>query len=585
MIRRLKHIFKSGCIFRGIEHFLVMFPSALLVASLANNDYGEPIFSLSTILMAVGIGTFVFIVLTKGKIPFFLGPSFSYIGFTSYYVATISNAHDIPTVRSIIVWGYLLSGTLLLGISILYRFKIIKKTIDFLFPSVVMAPAISLIGLELANTAIDDAGFNGTNSNVKILAVLTLIAIIFASLIKRRFFKNASIFLGVIFGCIIAKYMGMFNYSFLDNNKWFILPTINISDLFIIPNNMMHLFLSIIPSTIVVFTEIKGRITVLEGMQKRDNICNNKLTQKSLNALSVANIFSIGIASIPITFYAENLAIMNLNSSVMTAKGSKIQDEDHMIENFYNPYSISPYIIASILSILVACLGWLQDLFISIPRAVLGAMELFIFTLIASPGIQMLVDNKIDYKKISNQIITASVLLAGVSSLVIQYKTFSLRGMSLGLTIGVLLNLLSKTLSYFGVLNENLTLIEIIETCIKQYSTKIFFVVSGTTLFSNKEVSYAASEISKKIHQKSMNEILQMSEKIELEDENSNKKIIIKQPYEQIILNITLPSDLQKKYCNDYDFILPLDEQGKVQVLINSSLSIFKLNEILEKAI
>lgn len=585
MIRRLKHFYKSGCFFHGIEHFLVMFPSALLIATLVSNNYGKPIFSLSSILLAVGIGTLTFIILTKGKIPFFLGPSFSYIGFTSYYVATISNIQDIQEVRLMIIWGYFLSGILILIISIMYRFDIIKRFINFLFPSVVMAPAISLIGLELANTAIKDAGFIGGDSTSKILAIATLVIIIFASLTKRKFFKNTSVFIGILLGCIIAMFMGRFNYSFSSSNKLLIFPSINAHDFLIIPNNIIHIFISIIPSSIVAFTEIMGRITVLEGMHMRDNIENNNLTQKSLKSQSIANIFSIITASIPITFYAENLAVMNLNSTLMTVKGSKIQDEDNIVKTCYNPYSIYPYIIASILSILVACFGWLQNLFMAIPKPVLGAMELFIFTLIVSPGVQMLVDNRTNYKKISNQIITASVLIAGVSSLVIKYKTFTLSGMSLGLTIGVIINLISKMFSYFGVLNENLILIEILEICIEHFPSEIMLFVRGNSFLSEKNMTYTVPEISNKIHHKDIYEMLQMSDSIELKDKTSNKQIIIKQAYEQIILILSFPPNLQKKYCNDYDFIIPLDEEGKVQVIVNSSLSTYKLSEILKSIV
>lgn len=229
--------------------------------------------------------------------------------------------------------------------------------------------------------------------------------------------------------------------------------------------------------------------------------------------------------------------------------------------------------------------GGLQDLFVAIPKAVLGAMELFIFTLIASPGIQMLVDNKTDYKKISNQIITASVLLAGVSSLVIRYKSFSLKGMSLGLTIGVILNLFSKVLSKFGMLNESLTLIEILDICIEHFSSKIVLSVSGNALLSEKKMLYTSSEVYNKLHQKNIYEMLQMSDSIELTDECSKKSIVIKQVYEQVILILTLPLNLQKEYCNDYDFIIPVNEEGKVQILINSSLSSYKLHEILKNII
>lgn len=585
MLRRIRHLYNSGCIFRGIEHFLVMFPSALLIATLVSSDFSEPIFSLSTILIAVGIGTLTFIILTKGQIPFFLGPSFSYIGFTSYYVANISNVQDIQNVRSTLVWGYLLSGFLLMIISILYRYKIIKRLINFLFPSAVMAPAISLIGLELANTAITDAGFTGTNFKSKLLAILTLIIIILASLTKRKFLKNTSVFIGILFGCILAAFMGMFEYELLPNSKWFISPTINVNDFLTLPTNLLHLFVSIIPSTIVVFTEIMGRITVLEGMQKRDNMSIDNLNQKSLNSLSISNIISVIFASIPLTFYAENLAVMNLNSTLLTVKGAKIQDEDSVVKNCYNPYSIYPYIIAAILSILVACSGWLQNLCLAIPKAVLGAMELFIFTLIVSPGIQMLIDNKTNYKKISNQIITASVLLAGVSNLVIKYNSFSLKGMSLGLTIGVVLNLVTKLLSYWGILNDNLALIDILETCIEHFSHNIILSVNGNAFLSEIKTSYTKSEINNAIHTKNIYEMLQMSDTIELIDEQSHRKIIIKQAYDQILLIVSFYPNIQKKLSNDYNFIIPIDEKGTAQIVINSSLSTYKLNDIIKNVI
>ncbi len=197
----------------------------------------------------------------------------------------------------------------------------------------------------------------------------------------------------------------------------------------------------------------------------------------------------------------------------------------------------------------------------------------------------MLVDNKTDYKKISNQIITASVLLAGVSSLVIRYKSFSLKGMSLGLTIGVILNLFSKVLSKFGMLNESLTLIEILDICIEHFSSKIVLSVSGNALLSEKKMLYTSSEVYNKLHQKNIYEMLQMSDSIELTDECSKKSIVIKQVYEQVILILTLPLNLQKEYCNDYDFIIPVNEEGKVQILINSSLSSYKLHEILKNII
>ncbi len=581
MIRRIKHIIKSGCFFRGIEHFLVMFPSALIIASITNTRYGEPVFSLSSILMSVGISTIAFLIFTKGKIPFFLGPSFSYIGFTSYYVATISDRQDIQYVRATILWGYLLSIVILICLSFLYHFKITGKIVDFLFPSVVMGPAISLIGLELANTAISDAGLNGTDYRIKILAILTLVIIIIASLTKRRFFKNTSIFLGIIMGCIIASFMGMFKLEIPDN-KLIIFPTVYINEFLVIPDNLGTLFISVIPSTVMNFTELIGRVTVLDGMQKRDGINDEGLMSKSLKKSSISNFISVLIASVPCTFYAENIAIMNLNSSLVSVKGSKMQDEDRFVQNCYNPYSVYPYVIASIVSILVACIGWLQNIFMCIPKAVLGSMELFVFTLVASPGIQLLVENKVDYKKISNQIISASILLAGVSSLVIEYKTIYLKGMSLGLTIGVTINLITRILYYFGWLNENLTLLEILELCVDCNSHKIHFWAKKSMFFSEERKTYTGSEIIELIHKKIVYSDLKDLDSIEITETCTNKKIVIKQAYNQIMIVVAFPVKLQKEYANDYNFVVPIDKHGRVQIVINTSVSKHKLCNLLK---
>ena len=103
---------------------------------------------------------------------------------------------------------------------------------------------------------------------------------------------------------------------------------------------------------------------------------------------------------------------------------------------------------------------------------ILGGMELFVFALISAPGIQMLVDQQINYKKISNQIITSGVLLAGISDISITYGTLTLRGMSLGLIIGVIINIITLLLGHFGYLNEKFELNEIMDECINVFDFK-----------------------------------------------------------------------------------------------------------------
>lgn len=171
---------------------------------------------------------------------------------------------------------------------------------------------------------------------------------------------------------------------------------------------------------------------------KRDNLYSyteQRFYHSSLKAHAVSDILSILLGSAPNAMYAENLAIMNLNNSELSA-GNKIKhDHDPFVNRCYSLYSFYPYLFASVISLLASSFGFLQNLLTAIPSPVLGGMEPFIFGLISAPGIQMLVDQKVNYKKISNQIITASVLLAGVSNISMNFQILELKGMSLGLTI------------------------------------------------------------------------------------------------------------------------------------------------------
>ena len=106
-LRRFYHLSKSGCLTGGIEHFLVMFPSAVLIAKMAITKSGEPIITLPTLLIACGFGTLLFIIFTNRKHPLFLGPSFVYISLTTYYISTSS---DIEKLRSTVLWSYIMAG-------------------------------------------------------------------------------------------------------------------------------------------------------------------------------------------------------------------------------------------------------------------------------------------------------------------------------------------------------------------------------------------------------------------------------------------------------------------------------------------
>ena len=170
------------------------------------------------------------------------------------------------------------------------------------------------------------------------------------------------------------------------------------------------------------------------------------------------------------------------------------------------------------ISIIVAFISGLQEFFTSIPMPILGGMELFVFALISAPGIQMLVDQQINYKKISNQIITSGVLLTGISDISITYGTLTLRGMSLGLTIGVIINIITLLLGHFGYLNEKFELNEIMDECINVFDFKVELRLYGKNSVQLLKQEVDVKEFRGYIRRREIVKLIKQTGKIEIQD-------------------------------------------------------------------
>lgn len=584
LMRRGLHLFKSGSILIGIEHFLVMFPSAILIAKLSNSRYGAVV-ELPTILLACGVGTLLFV--WFAKIPFFLGPSFSYIGFVSYQVSQINDVQSLTEIRGTILWGYIIAGVLLLLLCFCYQFAQIKEIIALVFPDTVMGPAISLIGLELASIAMQDAGFIDGNNLQKMLAIITVVVIIVASLVRHHFLQNASVLIGVLIGCIVAYFLKIGSVPELTKGLLIGLPTLPLHSILHIPNNILLLGVSVMPSTLIAFAESLGRITVYDGMMRRDNEKYNTVetSNRALLFHASSNLGTSMFGITPNTIYAENLAIMNLHNSELSQKRNITNDDDNFVNSCYSSYSIYPYVLASLLCIAVACVRDLQNIFMSIPMPVLGGMELFVFGLISAPGIQILVEQQVNYKKVANQVITASVLLAGVSGLSVTVGTLTLRGMSLGLVIGVAVNMITILLELLGWLHESFSVTEIINECFLQYSsgTNIKITILGNQ--GHFEAELTQGEWKEQLKSKEMVTRIRTSKVITLETHETNKKIQLKQDDGCITLCVNLRPKFKNRFRNDHSHIIMSSSgDGSTQFIINEYMSRITLQQLLKEA-
>ena len=475
MSRPIKHLFKSGVLYAGIDHFLAMFPATVLVPYVINDKFKSDIIDVSLVLMASGFGTLLFIILTKGKVPDYLGSSFAYIGMTWYLISIISTDKGITPYDAYyyVLLAYIFAAFLLMLFSFAYKFGKTIKLMKFLFPTAIIGPAISLIGLELANTAATHAGISlRSGSYEKLLsmsvAITTLVIIVIASIARRRHFRNASIVFGMIIGYLISWFFDLAHPIDMFSAQIWSIPKINFPHS--LPPDIWQLFIAVIPSTVVVFAEHIGRTTVINRMQihygdGKDTLDYFKSVQSSLRAHAASVALSGLIGSVPTTLYAENIAVMSINGATLKQK-EDFHDPNPLVMKLYNPMYFMPYVIAAIIAISVSFLNIIQLMLDTIPKPVIGGMELFLFGIIAAPGIQLIVETGVDFRKLTNQILTASVLIAGISGFSFDFGIVQLKGMSLGLAAGVVMNLLFKSLEKFGLLNESLTFLEVLEICL-----------------------------------------------------------------------------------------------------------------------
>lgn len=481
-LRRINYIFRSGVLYTGIDHFLAMFPATVLVPVLINNHFSQVVIDVSLVLLASGIGTLLFLIFTKGKTPAYLGSSFAYIALTIYLVSDISKSYGLSVTDAYlnVIWAYFFSGLLLLLLSFAYQSNNITKIMRFLLPPSVLGPSISLIGLELASIAAIDAGFGLPKDDVMkfpsmAVALLTLGIIILASITRRAFLKNASIVIGVVAGYLLSIGVGLKGTSDVSLTSAWSIPDIVIPE--IAPLHPFQLFVAIIPATIVIFAEHLGRITVINRMiagyaGSQDSLEKfNVSVQRSLKGHATSVITSASIGSVPTTIYAENIAVMSINSADSRARERR-EDDDVFVRNLYNPVHYVPYVICAVLAIAVSFLDVVRVFLMEIPKPVIGGVELFLFGIIAAPGIQLLVEYGVNFRKLTNQILIATVLVAGVSGFAFDFGLVELKGMGLGMALGVVMNLFFKLLEWFGLLNERVTFLEALGLCFSDNANK-----------------------------------------------------------------------------------------------------------------
>ena len=378
----------------GIQFLFVAFGSTVLVPLLVGLDP-------ATALFTAGIGTFIFHMVTKGKVPIFLGSSFAFIA---------------PIISASKQWG--MPGTLagMMGVALVYfvMSALIKwqgrRLLERLFPPVVIGPVIICIGLSLAPAAVNMAQENW------LLAFISLLTAILVLVLGRGLLKLVPVVCGIIVGYIVAWFMGLVDVSAVADAPWFALPP-SITH-FQLPQFAWEPFLFMIPVAIAPVIEHIGDVFVVSAVADKDFVKDPGLHRTMLGD-GLACVTAALFGGPPVTTYSEVTGAMQITR--ITAP--------------------SVIRIAAGTAIVISVIGKLSAVLQSIPGAVLGGIMMLLFGSIASVGIQNLVHNKVNLDETRNIIIVSVTLTLGIGGAIIPMGSFSLSGIGLAAIAGVILNL------------------------------------------------------------------------------------------------------------------------------------------------
>lgn len=375
----------------GVQFLFVEFGATVLVPILVGMNP-------SIALFTAGVGTLLFHLITKGKVPIFLGSSFAFIA----PIIKATELYGLPGTLS----GLVAVGAVYGIMSALVRFR----GVDFitrLFPPVVVGPVIMLIGLSLAGTGVDMAKSNW------LLAIIALVTTVIVSLFGKGLLRLIPIFAGILVGYVVAIFLGVVDLQPIVDASWFALPA------FVRPEFCWEAVVFMIPVAIAPVIEHIGDVYAVSEVAGKDFVKEPGLHRTMLGD-GLACIAASFFGGPPVTTYSEVTGAVSL---------TKIAD----------PAVIR---IAAVVGILFSVLGKVNAILQTIPSAVLGGIMLLLFGTIASVGINSLIKNKIDMGDTRNLVIASLILTLGIGGAEMTFGGVTMSGIGLAALVGVILNLI-----------------------------------------------------------------------------------------------------------------------------------------------
>ena len=379
----------------SVQHLFAMFGATVLVPLLVGIN---PCIAI----MTAGIGTLIFQLCTKGKVPVFLGSSFAFI---SPILAIMTMYNDYSYVQG----GIIAVGIVYAIVALLIK-KIGSEKLMNLLPPHVVGAMIIIIGLSLAPSAVTNI-----NTNV-VIALITLGISLVITIFGKGFLKQCGILIAVITGYILSLIMGVVDTSIITNADLFFLPTLTL------PKFSLNALMIIVPISLCTMCEHVGDI-VTNGTVVGENFIKEPGLHRTMLGDGLATLVAGLLGSVPNTSYGENTSVLAITKN-------------------YNPKILKR---TAIMAIILSLIGVFGALIQSVPACVIGGISLQLYIMIAWVGFKNIKDNK-SYKSIKNLIIIILMLAIGLGGVTLTIGSVTLSSLALSAIIGITINYIANKL-------------------------------------------------------------------------------------------------------------------------------------------
>ena len=417
-IYNVKELGTGKALVLGLQHMFAMFGATVLVPLLTG-------LNVSTTLLFAGIGTLLFHLLTKGKVPAFLGSSFAFLGGYAAIAPKLEDGSSNIEMIPYACFGVACAGLLYLLLAALIKLFSAQRIMKF-FPPIVTGPIIIAIGLTLSQSAIDSCSSNWW------IALAAILVVVLCNIFGKGMVKIIPILIGVVASYVVGICMGQVDFTGVKEAAWFGLPIAKETTVLALfgenfdASMLITAIITIMPIALATIVEHIGDISAISSTTGRNYIKKPGL-HRTLLGDGIATIVASLFGAPANTTYGENTGVLNL---------SKV----------YDPFVVR---LAAYFAIFFSFCPKFAAIIQAMPTATVGGISLILYGMISAVGVRNVVENQVDFTKSRNVIIAALILVlsiginysaAGNISFAIGSITISLSGLAVGALTGIILN-------------------------------------------------------------------------------------------------------------------------------------------------